>query len=169
MVKHISIIAGPNGAGKTTFAAQMFAPEIPFLNADNIAAMLCPRAPETVAIRAGRRMLEEVRNQVASGNTFALETTLSGRAYATAIPEWQDQGYTVRLAFLRLPDAETAVKRVANRIRQGGHAIPEIAIRRRFASGWRNFGSLYKPLVDAWAVYDSFQSPPQLLEKGIKP
>ncbi len=169
MPKRIFIIAGPNGAGKTTFANSYLSKEtaqIPFLNADNIAAEMCPDDPESVAIAAGRRLLELIAVQVTAGGSFVVETTLSGRTYARAIPRWRNQGYEVILFFLRLPDADTAVARVAERIRQGGHAIPPDTIRRRFAAGWRNFEDLYKPLVDAWAVYDSFQNPPRILERG---
>jgi predicted ABC-type ATPase len=168
--KLIVIIAGPNGAGKTTFAREFLAREaqgLDFLNADEIAAELCPEEPESVAVKAGRIMVEQVAERIANGESFAVETTLSGRAYAKAIPEWQSLGYTVFLVFLRLPSAEKAVERVANRIRQGGHSIPVEAIRRRFVSGWRNFEEIYQPLVDCWAVYDSFKEPPRLIEEGL--
>ncbi len=171
--KRIFIIAGPNGAGKTTFAkgflpGEMHATntEFAFLNADEIAAELCPEAPETVAVRAGRMMLAQIAECISEGQSFAIETTLSGRAYARAIPRWRAAGYHVSLFFLRLPDAETAIARVGNRVRQGGHHIPEVAIRRRFEAGWRLFNELYKPLVNCWAVYDNMKSPPLLLEKG---
>ncbi|MGY8689993.1 MAG: hypothetical protein ACKVHP_19945 [Verrucomicrobiales bacterium] len=85
MPKHISIIAGPNGAGKTTFASQMLGPNVPFLNAAHIAAELCAEAPETVALRAGRLMLEELAKKLAEDEEFAIETTLSGRAYAPGL------------------------------------------------------------------------------------
>lgn len=121
--KRIVIIAGPNGAGKTTFAREFLPNEgagLAFLNADDIAAQLCPEAPMTVALRAGRMMLEAIAQQLETGSSFALETTLSGRGYARAIPNWQAAGYDVTLFFLRLPDAETAEARVAARIREGG-------------------------------------------------
>jgi predicted ABC-type ATPase len=169
--KLIVIIAGPNGAGKTTFARNFLPVELEgldFLNADEIAADLCPEAPESVAVKAGRIMLGQIAERVEAGDSFVLETTLSGRAYARAIPRWRGLGYTVFLVFLRLPDADIAVQRVANRVREGGHSIPIDAIRRRHAAGWRNFRGIYKPLVDFWAVYDSFQEPSVLLEKGVK-
>lgn len=168
--KRLVIIAGPNGAGKTTFARNFLSSELAgldFLNADEIAASVCPEAPESVAIKAGRIMLGNIERKVKTGESFAMETTLSGRAYARSIPRWRGFGYTVFLVFLWLPDAETAMKRVANRVREGGHSIPIDAIRRRYAAGWRNFCDIYKHLVDFWAVYDSFREPPVLLEKGI--
>ncbi len=65
------------------------------------------------------------------------------------------QGYRVSLFFLRLPNAETALARVAARVRQGGHDIPPAVIRRRFATGWDNFQKHYRQAVDDWAVYDN--------------
>ncbi len=94
----IIIIAGPNGAGKTTFAREFLPQEAGcpvFVNADLIAAGLSPFAPETVAIQAGRIMLQSIGQHVARGDSFAFETTLSGLSYATQIPTWQQLGYRV--------------------------------------------------------------------------
>jgi predicted ABC-type ATPase len=169
MTKKIIIIAGPNGAGKTTFARSFLPEEAQcprFINADLIAAGLSPFAPEAAAIKAGRLMLEEIAECARRGESFAFETTLSGLAYLAHIREWRAQGYSVSLFFLALPDAEVAVARVAERVRQGGHHIPEDVIRRRFAAGLRNFEQAYKPRVDAWAKYDNVGESPVLLEWG---
>jgi len=156
--RRIIIIAGPNGAGKTTFAREFLPQEAhcpDFINADLIAAGLSPFKPEAAALRAGRLMLEEIASRVAQGRGFAFETTLSGRAYAQQIPGWRQQGYYVKLIFLSLPSAEMAVARVSARVAQGGHSIPHEVVRRRFAAGLRNFHGVYKPLVDAWVLYDN--------------
>ena len=151
MDKKIIIIAGPNGAGKTTFARSFLPQEAQcprFINADLIAAGLSPFAPETAAIKAGRLMLEEVAACVGRGESFAFETTLSGLGYLRHIDQWHAQGYRVDLYFLALPSAEAAVARVAERVSQGGHDIPEPVIRRRFVTGRRNFDQHYKTKVD---------------------
>jgi predicted ABC-type ATPase len=124
----IIIIAGANGAGKTTFAKEFLPHEAhcpTFINADLIAAGLAPFAPETAAIQAGRIMLEMIDNMVQHRKSFAIETTLSGKGYASKIPQWQALGYQVKLIFLQLPNEETAMKRVANRVAHGGpqHSI----------------------------------------------
>lgn len=165
------IIAGPNGAGKTTFAREYLPKDagcLHFINADLIAEGLSPFAPAQAAVHAGRLMLEEIRRLVAAREDFAFETTLSGRIWARAIPEWRTLGYRVEIIFLRLPDADMAVRRVASRVLQGGHDVPEATIRRRFASGLRNFQDLYALLADAWSLYDNAISPPQLLAEGGK-
>jgi len=82
-VPTIYLIGGGNGAGKTTFAKK-FLPSISlirFLNADEIARGLSPLKPEIVAFKAGRLLLSDVRELIDRHETFALESTLSGRAF----------------------------------------------------------------------------------------
>jgi predicted ABC-type ATPase len=165
----IIVIAGPNGAGKTTFAREFLPAEAAcreFINADLIAAGLSPFAPEKAAIEAGRLMIRAVDTHIARRESFAFETTLAGRGYASRIPAWRSDGWRVELIFLGLPTAEMAIERVAQRVRQGGHSIPEDTIRRRFSAGRRLFGSLYQNLVDRWALYDNSGESPVLLDWG---
>jgi predicted ABC-type ATPase len=168
----IIIIAGPNGAGKTTFAREFLPQEAGcpvFVNADLIAAGLSPFAPERAALQAGRLTLAAIAQHVAKRESFAFETTLSGKAYATQIPVWRQLGYRVELFFLSLPTADIAVERVAQRVRQGGHDIPEATIRRRFDAGKRLFAEVYQPLVDQWILYDNAGDEPQLISWSDKP
>ena len=170
--RRIIIIAGPNGAGKTTFAREFLPNEAEcpvFINADLIAAGLSPFSPEAVAVRAGRLMLEQIQHHCLAGENFAFETTLSGRGYLRHIRQWQAAGYRVTLIFLRLNSPEEAMARVAQRVRQGGHDIPEAIIRRRFDSGLKNFERFYGPLVDAWTLYDNSGPSPVLLDWREKP
>ncbi len=165
--KKIVIIAGPNGAGKTTFACEFLPNEAGcpvFINADLIAAGLSPFQPELAALKAGRLMLKEIQEYSQRGANFAFETTLSGRSYMRMISDWQAQCYHVKLFFLNLPSAEMAIMRVAERVRQGGHNVPEEVIRRRFEAGRINFELLYRNLVDSWAVYDSSGDGLQIIE-----
>ena len=121
-------------------------------------------APERAAIHAGRIMLHAMRRHVDRRESFAFETTLSGVGYARQIPQWRHFGYRVELFFLSLPSAEMAVHRVAERVRQGGHDIPEATIRRRFGSGWRMLSEVYKPLVDHWILYDNAGDEPVMID-----
>ena len=121
--------------------------------------------PETAALQAGRLMLMQIANHVAHGRSFALETTLDGLGYAHQIPQWRAAGYAVALHFLTLPNAEVAIERVAQRVRQGGHNIPETVIRRRFTSGQANLVR-YCALVDVWDVYDNSGPTPVLISEG---
>ena len=139
------------------------------MNADLIAAGLAPFAPETVAIKAGRLMLQEIDQYAQRGESFAFETTLSGLGYLRRIREWRSQGYHVSLFFLSLPDVETAIARVAERVRQGGHDIPEPVIHRRFSTGQKNFKNHYRDAVDDWVLYDNTWNTPITLEWGDNP
>ena len=169
--KRILVLAGPNGAGKTTFAREFLPDEAQcptFVNADLIAAGLSPFRPEAAAMRAGRLMLELIDDLVARGESFAFETTLADRGYVRRISAWQTAGYRVTILFLALPSADAAIERVGERVAQGGHAVPEDVIRRRFVAGRANFEKLYKPLADAWALYDSSKDEPVLLDWAEK-
>jgi len=170
--KRAIIIAGPNGAGKTTFAREFLPREAAcpaFINADLIAQGLSPFQPAAAALRAGRLMLEMVSDHVGRGESFAIETTLSGRLYAKLIPRWRSEGYEVAIFFLELSDVELAIRRVADRVSQGGHSVPEAVIRRRFTAGVRNFEEIYKPLVNAWRHYDNSEEEPRLLAASTLP
>ncbi len=165
----IIVIAGPNGAGKTTFATEYLPREggnPPFVNGDEIAARLNPGDPAQAAQQAGRIALRQMEAYVAIGEDFAVETTLSGRAYAARIRRWQARGYRVAIIYLRVPSADFAVRRVAKRVREGGHDIPEAVVHRRFERGWENFVELYRDIADEWQVYDNSGSVPVLLAES---
>jgi len=162
----VYVIARPNGAGKTTFSAE-FLPDFvncrEFLNADLIAAGLSPFAPETQNLRAGRLLLTRIKELTGGKQDFGFETTLSGRSYVRLLNEMKNDGYRILLFFLWLPSADLAVARVKNRVRQGGHNVPEPVIRRRFESGIRNLFRLYRPRLDAWWLYDASRLPPKVV------
>ena len=119
--------------------------------------------PERAALQAGSLTLEAIARHVDQRESFALETTLSGLGDARQIPRWQRLGFRVELIFQSLPSANMAVQRVAERVRQGGHHIPEDVIRRRFEAGQRLLSQVYQPLVDRWAVYDNAGDKPVLM------
>ena len=113
-------------------------------------------------------MLEEIDECVDAGHSFAFETTLSGMVYLKKIALWQALGYQVKLWFLSLPNEDIAVSRVAHRVQQGGHNIPEPVIRRRFKAGLANFHERYSKAVDSWAIFDSYHRPPKLIDWSDK-
>jgi predicted ABC-type ATPase len=163
------VIAGPNGAGKTTFARQ-YLPEdarvVHFVNADLIAIGLSPLQPELAAIAAGRLVLKEIDRLAESRTDFAFETTLSGLTYVRRLQRWKQAGYRVEIVYLRLRSTHLALRRIAARVRQGGHDVPRSDVVRRFKRGWENFESVYRPLADSWAVYENSDRTPRLLERG---
>lgn len=127
MEKNLYIISGCNGAGKTT-ASFTVLPDIlqcrEFVNADEIAKGLSPFNPESVAIEAGRLMLQRVEELLGRGVTFFIETTLATRSYINLVRKAQSKDYRVHLIFFWLETPELAVQRVAERVSKGGHNIP---------------------------------------------
>ena len=164
------LIAGPNGAGKTTFAREWLPKRVAwenFLNADIIAAEMCPENPESVAIPAGRLMLERMAECEAAGADFATETTLAGLSYVRIINRLREKGYQTHLAFVWVREVEFSIARVAHRVRMGGHNIPEAVIRRRFKAGLRNLFGVYRPLLASWRIFDNAQNNPLLVAREI--
>jgi predicted ABC-type ATPase len=169
--KKIIIIAGPNGAGKTTFAREFLPNEAGcpiFVNADLIAAGFSPFQPELAAVKASRLMLEEIAEHANRRENFAFETTLSGRTYLRMIRQWRQNDYRVKLIFLELATPEEAIARVAQRVAQGGHYVPDELVRRRFAAGLRNFEQAYCREVDVWQRYNNSGDEPSLIDEGGK-
>jgi len=168
-VPSLYVIAGPNGAGKTTFIKR-FAPReigvLDFLNADEVARGLSPFAPERAQFEAGRIVLSRFAQFVSERRDFCLETTLSGRTYRKHFAAARAAGYHVRFDFLLLPDVEDSIRRVADRVEQGGHDVPLDDLRRRFRIGVQNLFSIYRTVLDAWSLYDNGQHVPVLLAYG---
>jgi predicted ABC-type ATPase len=163
------VIAGPNGAGKTTFARQ-YLPEdarvVHFVNADLIASGLSPLQPDLAAISAGRLVLNEINRLVDAHADFAFETTLSGLTYLRRLQRWKQDGYRIEIVYLKLRSSQLALRRIAARVRQGGHNVPRSDVVRRFKRGWENFERVYRPLADSWAVYENSDRTPRLLDRG---
>lgn len=154
----VVVIAGPNGAGKTTTAPRLLQGALSvgeFVNADPIALGLSYFRPQSVELAAGRAMLTRLKSLAASRDDFAFETTLASRSFAPWLKSLRASGYLGHLAFLSLPSADLAVARVAGRVRQGGHDVPEPVVRRRFAAGLRNFFTLYRAAIDTWQMFDN--------------
>jgi predicted ABC-type ATPase len=163
------IIAGPNGAGKTTFARDYLseiAGLIHFINADLIAGGMSPLQPQLAAVAAGKFVLRELDRLVEAKADFAFESTLSGLQYAKRIQLWKRRGYWIEIAYLRLASPQLALRRVAARVRQGGHNVPRTDVIRRFKRGWTNFLDIYRPLADRWTIYENSGAAPKLVEHG---
>jgi predicted ABC-type ATPase len=144
------LIAGANGAGKTTFARQFLQVRYPtaeFLNADEIQRE-DPAFGHPVS--AGRELLRRLDSLASQRRTFAVETTLSSRGYASKLRGWIGLGYSTSLHFIELPSADFALRRIAIRVAAGGHDVPEADVRRRFESGLHLFPTVYQPLMDRW-------------------
>jgi predicted ABC-type ATPase len=165
----IYLIAGCNGVGKTTFAKTFLPHEakcLNFLNADLIAQGLSPLNARVAAMKAGRLLLAEFHTFLRRHETFAFESTLSGTTYVGLLKQAKRQGFRLYLHYLWLPTPTIAIARVRERVKMGGHDVPEKDVRRRFGRSLRHFVRDYAALADRWAVWDNQTSPPQLLAES---
>jgi len=134
-----------------------------FVNADGIAAGLSPFNPESVALEAGRLMLQRINHLMKEGMDFAFETTLSTRSYVSFVKKAKELGYKVTLLYCWLDSPEFAIARVARRVEEGGHNIPADIIKRRYYRGIHNLIHLYIPVCDNWYVVDNTDLPPEII------
>ena len=163
------IIAGPNGAGKTRFAREYLPHEagvLHFVNAHLIAAGLSPLRPSLEALAAGRLMLREIERMASARESFTFESTLAGRSYLSRIRRWRADGYRIEILFLRLDSPSLVLARIHARVKQGGHPGSRIDVLRRFDRSRENFAHEYRPLADAWSIYDNSGHHHYLLEQG---
>lgn len=169
--KNLYIISGCNGAGKTT-ASYSILPTIlnckEFINADEIAKGLSPFQPETVSFEAGRIMLHRIDELLLKGVDFAFETTLATKSFAQTLQKAQAQGYTVTLLFFWLNSVELAKQRVALRVSEGGHNIPQDVIERRYHRGIKNLFALYLPICDNVMAFDNSDKLPVMIFNKTK-
>ena len=171
--KKLYIISGCNGAGKTTASFNIL-PNIlsckEFVNADEIARGISPFQPEKVAVAAGRLMLNRISELMNVGEDFAFETTLSTKSYSDKVIQAQQQGYFVTLIYYWLETPLLAEKRVALRVKEGGHHIAKDVINRRYLKGIYNLFNIYLPICDYTIVFDNSALKPILVyeaEKGV--
>lgn len=138
-MSRLDLIAGPNGAGKSTFAELILLPSLPagtpFINADIIAAQLCPSDPAAAAYDASKAAATARGALLTAGRSFATETVFSHPSKLDLVRDAHAAGYIVSLYVLMVPE-EVSVRRVAARVAAGGHAVPEDKIRGRYRRLW---------------------------------
>ncbi len=142
------VIAGCNGSGKSTFSKDIsagnFEPfdyDIHFLR--NYSSLLDIDIKDKMAHNMTWQELEnQVEEAIKSKSNFCYETNFnSSPLYWPQI--FKDNGYEIRMAFLCLNSIEEAIKRVAIRVQNGGHFVPESEIRKRYYEGFENLNSCY--------------------------
>lgn len=160
------MMAGPNGAGKTTFALSSL-PALTtvqrFINADLIAAGLSPLAPQQQLMAASRIFLAEMASCIRRRESFAFETTLSGRGYLKLVQRLHRDGWRVELIYLALPSAEMSRQRVAERVAHGGHAVDDADVVRRFPRSLCNLLTAYADAVDSTHCFMNSGAAPELV------
>jgi len=151
-----TIIAGVNGSGKTTFALDYFknSKQI-FINADLIASGLSPNNPDLSQFSAGKLMLKGIKKHIENNLSFAVETTLSSKNYLKIIKELKQNNWNIELIYLYLPNVDLSIKRVAERVKSGGHNIKTIDIKRRYGRSISNLMNDYFNEVDEISCMDN--------------
>jgi predicted ABC-type ATPase len=117
-------------------------------------------------LAAGRIFLGELDRLAAERVDFAFESTLSGVGYVSRLNRWKAAGYRIEIVYLKLPSPRFALRRIAERVKEGGHDVPKIDVVRRFQRSWDNFRGVYQFIADGWMVYDNAGSTPKLIERG---
>lgn len=162
----IYLFAGSNGAGKTTFAKAyltLLDPIPRFLNADEIARGLSPLDPSRISVSAGKLLLHEVDGCLRKGESFGMESTLSGLGHVKLLKRAKSLGYHIELHYLWLPSPSLAISRIKQRVKKGGHHIPDADVRRRYKRSLLNVTNSYLPLTDSWTFRDNTKVTDSLL------
>lgn len=159
----LTVFAGPNGSGKSSVIQRVdFEGRENLLEADAIARRINPDAPDRGAIRAGREILRRTDELVDSGEDFAIETTLAGRWTASAIRAALEGAFFVRLVYICVESPELSIRRVQERVAQGGHDVPVEDVRRRYARSLTNLKEVIGVVHQAF-VYDNSGANPKLV------
>lgn len=162
------LVAGPNGVGKTTYALRhirQVSGSVHFVNLDEIARGLSPLDPQAARVDAAKVAIGRARSFIAAGQPFTIETTLAGRTHLLTLAQARSAGFAVNLLYFYVANVEECLRRVARRVAEGGHAVPEADVRRRFTRSLENF-PLYSGRCDLWRVFDNNGPAPAIVAEG---
>ena len=136
----LTFIAGANGSGKTTLTRWNIAlfKEIPLLDPDAIANTLQATTSMLPPVAAARQVLRSAAEHLAKRESFAVETTLSGKNHLQMMLDAKSRGFEVRLVYIGTESVEINLARIRNRVLTGGHDVPEKDVRRRYQRSLEN-------------------------------
>lgn len=155
MKKEIVIVGGPNGSGKTTFAKTFLLThkKYKFINPDEIAMKINPENISIVGISAGKQYVKQINSSLQSGGNIVIESTLSGLYTKKWIEEFRKKRYAVSIVYTFLDSPRVCIERIKERVKQGGHYVPDSDVTRRFYRSKQNFWNIYKEMTDSWYLY----------------
>ena len=153
-MKRLFILAGANGSGKSTISKVLLPTEhIVYVNPDDIAKELNPSDPTAARIDAGKETLRRIDSLLERGDSFAIESTLSGNMYVKVLERAKSLGYETTIAYVFVDSPDACIARIAARVLSGGHFVPDEDVRRRYVRSKENFVRVYMPLVNHWMLY----------------
>ena len=147
-----TIVGGVNGVGKTTFIRlhkELHPSSGEIIDADQITADLGGDP-----LTGGKAALKQIRKCLRKRVSFLQETTLSGYKTQATAKKALEQGYTVHLIYIGLDTVEESLRRIENRVREGGHYIPREDVIRRFQNRWDALSKILPYCVEA-EFYDN--------------
>lgn len=152
--KFVLLIAGANGSGKTTLGRDLVeAGRLTlFLNPDELVESTEGNGAAFTALRAAKLHITQRDSLIARGESFAIETTLSGRSTLSFLRRAKQAGYEMRIAYVFVDNPQLCMDRIALRVRAGGHDVPEDLVRRRFSVSMRHFWNDYRLFADRWTL-----------------
>ncbi len=161
---HFILVAGPNGAGKSTYTETVRRrwPATLVIDPDAIAKQMTGSFAlvDQEQASAGRKAIELVRNCIETGESFSVESTISGRLYLRYAREATQAGFRTVLIYIGLSSPELSAERVANRVSVGGHNIPAADIIRRYPKSMANVVPHIRAFENAY-IYDNSHSSDQ--------
>ena len=156
-------MSGGNGAGKTTFFNLFLRPKgVAFVNADEIAKEVFPEDPQGNSYNAAQIAATMREDLLSQGRSFCFETVFSHPSKIDFVAKAKALGYCINLVFIHVSEPELNIGRVINRVKEGGHNVPEDKIRTRIPRTLKNV-AIAAPLSDNFIVFDnsSFELPYQ--------
>jgi predicted ABC-type ATPase len=150
-----TIVAGANGCGKTTLTCD---PEvfrnIPILDPDAIGKALQSTLPAMLSIASARQVLQSAKRHINRAESFAVETTLSGKTYLQMMVDARRRGFEIVLIYIGTKNVEINLTRIKNRVIQGGHDVPQGDVRRRYKRSFENLPTAVK-CADHTILFDN--------------
>ena len=154
MKKYI-LIAGVNGAGKSTLYQTMESlKNMPRINLDEIVKSFGNWQNTSDVLKAGKIAIQNIKKYFEQGISFNQETTLCGASIIQNIRLAKSLGYKIELHYVGIASVDIAKERIAYRVSQGGHGIPDEDVERRYAESFHRLKEIIS-ICDITVLYDN--------------